>query len=377
MRVPATRVVYHDQVKKKVMKRWQEILDTGRVILGANTEEFEARMAKYLGRKHAVAVSNDTAALEIAFRMIDIKGKGVILPANGFFSCVTAIDRAGGTAVLVDIDRTRNWNVSLAEIEKIIKSPWGSDIKVVVLMPCGGLATWESANIAEYCAKQGVYVVGDNAHGLGTEVRGKKIGSFEDIACFSFYATKVMNTAEGGMLLFDDDHWDKEARLFRNYGRGGDFGESTIVRDGYNWRMTEFHAALGCEQMKVLDRILSSRWAASTLYSMFWPKKLKGISPVGCKANWYKCMALLPEGVDKQWFKERTELNGVTMSGDVYDRCIHHQPIYWNRWAHLHFPEAEEFCKRHVCMPFAEDTTEEEVRHVVKTIDLALSPVGR
>ena len=372
MKVPATRVVYDERVKKGTLERWKRILDTGRVILGEDTEKFEKRMAEYLGRKHAVAVSNDTAALELAMRLIDIRGKEVIIPANGFYSIVTAIDRAGGIPVLVDIDIKNNINFTAGQIQEIINKPY-SNVKAVVLMPCGGVTSPDSLSIKAVCKENGVYLIGDNAHAIGTEVDGNKVGSFEDISCFSFYATKVMNTAEGGMILFDNDRWETEAKCMRNYGRTGDFGESIVIRDGYNWRMTEFHAALGCEQVQMIEKILENRRLAAVLYSRYWPEKLERIKFNNIKPNFYKYMAMLPEGVDKAEFKQKTEELGVTMSGDVYDVCIHKQPIYYGRWGMLSFPQAEEFAKRHVCLPLSEVTTEEEVIRTVAVINEVLA----
>ncbi len=376
MKVPATRVVYDEKVKTETLKRWKMILDTGRVILGANTEEFEKRMAEYLGRKHAVSVSNDTAALELAMRLIDVRGKEVIIPANGFYSIVTAIDRAGGIPVLVDISIPNNINFTARQIEHVINNRY-HNVKAVVLMPCGGVTAVDSLEIKEVCFKNGVYLIGDNAHALGLEVDGNKVGSFEDIACFSFYATKVLNTGEGGMLLFDDVLWDgnlleKEAKCMRNYGRTGDFGESIVIRDGYNWRMTEFHAALGCEQIQCLEVILANRRKAAELYEIHWPDKLIRMRFTGLKPNFYKYLAILPLGVDKADFKRRTEKLGVTMSGDVYDVCIHKQPIYYGRWGMLSFPQAEEFAERHICLPLSEVTTDEEVIRTVNVINEVL-----
>ncbi len=377
MKVPATRVVYDEKVKTETLKRWKKILDTGRVILGADTEEFEKRMAEYLGRKHAVAVSNDTAALELAMRLIDVRGKEVLIPANGIYSIITAIDRAGGIPVLMDIDIKNNINFTAGQVQEIINKPY-SNVKAVVLMPCGGVTSPDSWNIKAVCEENGVYLIGDNAHAIGLEVRddrgdGSKVGSFEDISCFSFYATKVMNTAEGGMILFDDDRWETEAKCMRNYGRTGDFGESIIVRDGYNWRMTEFHAALGCEQIQCLEVILANRRSAAVLYSKYWPDKLERIRFNNIEPNFYKYMAMLPVGIDKAEFKQRTEELGVTMSGDVYDVCIHKQPIYYGRWGMLSFPQAEEFAERHVCLPLSEVTTEEEVIRTVAVINEVLA----
>ena len=372
MKVPATRVVFGNKVKEGTLERWKKILDSGMVILGENTDEFEKRVAKYLGRKYAVAVSNDTSALELAMRLIDVRGKEVLIPANGFYSVITAIDRAGGIPLLADIDISNNANFTAKIVEDEISKPYNK-IKAVVLMPCGGTTSPDSLEIKKVCKKHGVYLIGDDAHALGLEVDGSKVGSFEDIACLSFYATKVMNTGEGGMLLFDNELWEKEAKCLRNYGRTGDFGKSIIVRDGLNWRMTEFHAALGCEQMKNMENILVNRRNAAKLYDKHWPEKLIKMEFSDLKPNFYKYIAMLPKGINKVEFKKRTEELGVTMSGDVYDVCIHQQPIYFGRWGMLSFPQAEEFSERHVCMPLSEVTTEEEVVYTVDVINKVLS----
>jgi perosamine synthetase len=154
MKVLATKVVYSDKVKRGTILRWAKILESGMVILGVNTKEFEARMASYLGRKHAVSVSNDTAALELAMRLIDVRGKEVIIPANGFYSVVTAIDRAGGIPLLVDIDIENNINFTASQIEHVINNRYHI-VKAVVLMPCGGVTAADSLEIREVCMRNG------------------------------------------------------------------------------------------------------------------------------------------------------------------------------------------------------------------------------
>jgi len=332
-------IIYDENVKANVLKKWKEILDSGWVILGKHTKEFEKVCADYFGK--------------------------MIVPANGFFSIVTALDRAGGEPYFLDIDIDNGVNFTINEVERALRVD--ERIKAVCIMSCGGLVPADTMEIVEICREYGVYILGDNAHAHGVQVDGVKVGSYEDFACFSFYATKVVNTAEGGILLVDDKRFEKEAKCLRNYGRGGDFGSSTIVMDGNNWRMTEFTAALGVEQMKKINKMLEERKKVAKMYDEKF-KDVKNAQPIkipdNVSTNYYKYIVLLEKGIDKQKVKAEMLKREIEMSGDVYDLPIVEQPIYRDRY-NANFPQAKEFSKRHVCMPFHEGMTQKEVDTVM------------
>jgi len=363
--VPGTSVVYSDAVVRGTVQRVKDMLECGWTVLGKNTEEFETRWANVIGRTYAVSTSNDTAALEIAFRLANVKDRYVVIPTSGFYSIVTAIDRAGGKPLFVDISIGEYANYDPVLLAQTLET-YSGQIAAVVTMPNGGYPiTPAILDVLMYAKKidPQMMIIGDNAQGHGSSVNGVMTGGFEDIACFSFYATKTINCGEGGMILTDDKWVADEARMYRNYGRAGEFGSSTIVRNGNNWRMTEMQAALGAEQVGDYENILARRRAVAYRYldaahdgkigeiALFVPKD-------GTTCGWYKIIALLPDGVDKAKFKEYMRLlYGVVMGADNYDLPITQQPIFIGRYGGIRAPAAEEFSRRHVCLPMGEDFT--------------------
>ena len=390
MQIKGAKIVYRPEVIEEAFRRWDGILKSGWVILGDQTVEFEKLWAGICNRRHGIAVSNDTAALELAMRpeLLDLKGHKLVVPAQGFFSIVTALDRNGAEPFLVDIDiENGNASMTLEHVQRAYEED--ETIKAVCLMPIGGLMPRDTLEIIDFCHDHGLYVLEDAAHGHGTEIldadgRSVLVGALGDISCFSFYATKVLNTAEGGMVLVDDDSWAAEAQLYRNYGRTGAFGSSTIIRDGNNWRITEFIAALGCAQMYVWDRIVEERRRVALRW-LERSQTMKHLYPLpitpNVRSNYYKFIMMAPPGftlAEKQALKAILwNEHEIEISGDVYDLPIHCQPIYKDRpWALSSFyPQSEEFADRHICMPFYEFMTDEEIDYAAHWIDRAMGRV--
>jgi len=383
MVIPGAKIVYREDMMAAVKKRWDKILDSGWVILGEETKSFERAWSGYCGRSYGVAVSNDTAALEIALKpqLLNIDGGYMMVPANGFYSVVTALDRTGGKPWFADIDMNNNINFTLQQVMEA-RSVLGPLLKAVCLMPCGGHVNGDALEIAKYCDANDIWVLEDAAHGHGTEIDGVKVGDIGDIACFSFYATKVLNTAEGGMLLMDDPEWEAEAKLYRNYGRSGNFSISVIIRDANNFRMTEFTAALGLEQTKIVEEIVEERRRVAGRYDAcikLYDDVLRKVPETpNLKSNYYKYMVMLPSGCthDKKiLIKQRTGAKGVHLSGDVYDLPINRQPIYLNRYGNLNFPVAWDFSQRHICMPFYEFMTDAEIARACEVTEEVVKEV--
>lgn len=374
-------VVYKEEVIENTMEHWRECLEDGWVILGDYNEEFEQTFAEKMNREHGIAVTNDTAALEVSFRIIkqETEGRKVLIPANGFHSIVQVTDRAGFEPVFMDIDIENGIQPTVSQVrEKLDKFP---DIVAYVDMPCGGYIHPDMGGLSALLDERNVYMVGDYAHAHGSSVKNNgetvDVGLYPDFACYSFYATKVIDSAEGGLILCDNERWDKEARLYRNYGREGSFGNSTIVRDGNNFRLSEFHAALALEQTKVMDDLLEHRRKLADKYF----EELEEVDGIktrpfsrlldGQKPSFYKFVILLPEDTtheEKQQFKEDLIEEGAQPSGDVYDLPIYKHPIYKGRFEGKYEPQAEEFSRRHVCIPMHDAMDISDVEFVVDSI---------
>ena len=222
---------------------------------GRYLDEFEAGWAAYCGMRHGVAVSNGTAALDVAVVLLDLKpGDEVIMPTFTIISCAQAIVRGGGRPVLVDSD-ARTWQMDGRQVAGKI-TPHTRAIMVVHIY--GHPADMDP--LLDLAGRHNLMVIEDAAEAHGAEYRGRKCGGMSDISTFSFYANKLITTGEGGMVLTNDDGYAERARGLRNlcFRPERRFYHTEL---GHNYRLTNLQAALGLAQMERMDQIIAKkRW---------------------------------------------------------------------------------------------------------------------
>jgi dTDP-4-amino-4,6-dideoxygalactose transaminase len=385
-RVRAYQVGMPPETHAEIFESLARILRSGSFVLGHYTEEFEKRWAEYTGRKYAVAVSSDSAALEIALRLLDVSGKIVLLPAMTFFAVLEAVYRAEGIPVLVDSclglsgfpSRFDFMKAVEKHHNKIIIGP--NRVGAVIAAYNAGVVPPDIDTLVRDCAEDGIPVIEDCAHCHGTSVRGKVAGSFGEFGCWSFFATKVITTlGEGGMIATDNEDFAERARWYRNYGRPTKFGSGEAGVRGFNYRMTEIQAAAGCAAMRVMPSILNARRRIAWLYSdLLRDMRLLERMPLpeGSELGYYKYIVLLDPKVSKKEVKQRLLRDfGIEVQSDLFEIGLHQQPLYPTLKGY--FPQAEEWSKRHLCLPIYEGMAEDDVRKVVwalKAIEKELLP---
>jgi len=200
-------------------------------------------------------------------------------------------------------------------------------------------------------------------------------GTFGRAAAFSFYPTKVVTSGEGGMVVTGDRQVRDEAVIYRDQGKAGFLG-GEHVRMGYAWRMSELHAAVGLVQLRRLDEFIATRRRVAAVYDEGLADR-DGIDPLpippSCSANYYKYVALLAPGVDRDEVKMALkEDHGVSLSGEVYGVPLHRQPVFAGVAA-APLPVAEDVCARHVCLPVYSDMSGDEASYVVDSLRAVLS----
>lgn len=363
--VPAARPVFTEADRKEIADLIDSSLTSGSLTLGPTTKAFEREFADLHGGGSAIAVSSGTAALEIIYRAIGVEGRKVIVPTNTFFATAAAVAHAGGTPVLADVD-PGTLTLSRETVEAVLDD----DVAGVVLVHIGGSVSPASAEIAELCEARGIWLVEDAAHAHGAWLGDAPAGSFGIAAAFSFYPTKVMTSAEGGMILTRDERIDQEARIYRDQGKAGFLG-GEHVRLGYAWRMSEVHAAIGLVQVRRLREYLEVRRHVGASYDEALAS-IDGITaltrPAGSAPNFYKYIALLDPGIDRATFKQKVrDEHGVAMSGEVYASPLHLQPVF-SELAHGRLSAAEDVCARHVCLPVHNDMTDAEIDLVIAAV---------
>ena len=366
--VPAARIVFAPEDRAKALAMMDEALSSGALTLGPHTQRLEAEFGARHAAPFAIAVSSGTSALEIILRTLDVEGREVVVPTNTFFATAAAVIHAGGVPRFVDVERE-----TLALSASTVRPALSERTAAVILVHIGGLVTAEAEAMARVCRESGVPLVEDAAHAHGAAYERAHAGSFGIAAAFSFYPTKVMTTAEGGMIVTRDERLRDEAVIYRDQGKAGFLG-GEHVRMGYAWRMSELHAAVGIVQLARLDEFISVRRRVAALYDEGLDG-IRGVTPLvvarGCEPNYYKYIAYLDEGIDRQRVKEALRRRGVSPSGEVYATPLHLEPVF----AHLGpdcFPVAEDVCRRHLCLPIHSDMTDDEAGRVVEALGAAV-----
>jgi dTDP-4-amino-4,6-dideoxygalactose transaminase len=357
--------VFSAEDRRRITALIDESLRTGSLTLGPLTEQLEGAVANRVGSRHAVAVSSGTAALEIVLRTIGVEGRYVVVPVNTFFATAAAVMHAGGIPRFVDID-PQTLTIGLAAAEAALEG----DVAAVVPVHIGGTIGLDIGPLRALCDDRGAALVEDAAHAHGSTLDGRHAGTFGYAGTFSFYPTKVVTSGEGGVIVTDDDRVRDEARIYRDQGKAGFIG-GAHVRLGYAWRMSELHAAVGLTQWEHLDDFVEHRSRIAAYYDGELAD-VDGVDsvrpPPACRANYYKYIALLAPGLDRDAVKAELRQNyGVSLSGEVYARPLHREPVF-TELAPGDFPVADDICGRHICLPVHSDMTDAEAERVITSI---------
>jgi perosamine synthetase len=323
------------------------------------TVQFERVFAEFVGAKHAVAVNNATGGLFVCLKALDIgPGHEVIVPALTFVATINSVIMAGAEPVLVDIDPT-TFNMDPCVLEAAITP------KTKAIMPVhlyGQAADMEA--ILAIARRHGLYVIEDAAQGVGVKFRGRHVGTWGDLACFSFFGNKTMTTGQGGMITTNQDVLAEKCLLIKNHGRTG---RATFIHDhiGYNFCFSELQAAIGLAQMSKLDRILAGKQRNLQIYR----EQLQAIEQILFPEIDPRCEAVA-------WFSnilvdDPQALADHLWQQDIQTRRffypIHRQPCYLGRFRN-EFPHAEKAYARGLSLPSSANLTEDLLLFICKHI---------
>lgn len=363
--VPAARIEFLPEDRRWITDRIEEILESGQLTLGKYGAAFEEKFAELCGVKHAVAVNSGTAALEISLRALGVEGRDVLVPANTFFATVAAVVHAGARPVLMDTE-PETFATAPEEIERRITPNTAG----VIVVHIGGLVSPRMAELQEVVQRKGIWLLEDAAHGHGSSFDGTSAGAFGIAGAFSFYPTKVMTAAEGGMITTNDDRLNDEARIYRDQGKAS-FTQNAHTRLGYNWRLAETNAVIGLRHLERLPAMIRSRQRIAALYDAALAD-FGGLTPLripeGGVCNYYKYVAITKQKTDRKSLKaDLRGTYGVSLAGEVYEEPVQRQPIF-ERYAEYPLPVSEDVCSNHICLPVFSGMTDEQAKQVIDAL---------
>lgn len=347
--VPIAKPIIGAEEKKGISK----VMASGMLAQGQQVAEFEKKFAKYIGTKHAVATSNGTTALMIALNCLNIKGD-ILVPSFTFISTVTSILYAGAKPVFVDIDPD-TYCMDPKDAKKKITKRTEAILPVHLYgQPC------EMDDIMNMAKRNELYVIEDACQAHGAEYNKKRVGSFGDAGCFSFYPTKNMTTGEGGMMTTDNDMLAARMRAYRDHGQEQRYWHTTL---GYNFRMTNLNAAIGLEQLKKLPKFNNARIKNAKYYD----KNIENIEITPFVAphvkHVYHQYTIWVE--NREQFIEHLSARGIGY-GVYYPRGAHHQPVI-NSKAKLKW--TEDACDHVISIPVHPALTKKDLERVVSAIN--------
>jgi dTDP-4-amino-4,6-dideoxygalactose transaminase len=295
------------------------VLNSGQLAQGARVAAFEAAFARYQGAAHAVALNSGTAALHVALLARGIgAGDEVIVPAFSFAATANTVLHAGARPVFADV-RGDDFGIDAAQVEAAITARTRAVVPVHLY---GQICDIEP--VAALCAARGIALIEDAAQAAGAELGGRRAGAWGD-ACFSFYATKNLQTGEGGMIVTRDAAVDARARVLRSQGEP----ERYVTEEaGFNYRMTEIAAAIGGTQLPKLEaRIERRRANAARLTELLAdvPALTLPREAAGRRHVWHQYTVRVAGGREalRAGLRERGIETGV-----FYPTPIHRQPLY-------------------------------------------------
>ncbi len=350
------------------------VLRSPSLSLGPKLDEFENAFCDYMGRRRAVAVNSGTSGLYLCMKAMGIgEGDEVITTPFTFIASVTTIMMTGARPVFVDIDPV-SLNMDPGLIEAAITERTRAILPVVVFGNPVGLDA-----VCDIAAKHGFSVIEDSCEGLGSELNGKKVGTFGTMSTFAFYPNKQITTGEGGMILTDDDELADMCVSLRNQGRGKGGGWLAHARLGYNYRLSDINCAMGIVQLSRLGEFVVKRQRVANMYlerlgddeRLIVPRE-----PEGCVMSWFVYVVRLAGegGIERRNAVLGEMLNrGVQVSN--YFPPVYLQPFMVEEYGYKEgdFPITDGVCSSTIALPFHNNLSAEDVDYVCDQLKACLN----
>lgn len=343
--------------KDEAQSAYDTIL-TGWVTQGPRVEEFEKKFCEYTGAEYAVAVSNCTTALHLAMIAAGInKGDEVICPSMSYVATANSIKYVDAKPVFAEVEK-ETYNISIEHAEKLITEK----TKAILIVHQIGMPA-DIDSFKALCEKKDIKLIEDAACAIGSSYKGKKIGCHSELVCFSFHPRKVITTGEGGMITTSNPDYYKRMKLLRQHAmsvndRVRHQSDKVLFEDhlevGYNYRMTDFQAAIGLKQLEKLDWIISQRREIALRY-------IKGLKEIECvllpeekegySSNYQSFSIYLKEtcGISRNELMQKLLNAGIASRRGIM--TSHRESAYKNDYREIQLPVSEDASDRSIMIP--------------------------
>lgn len=370
MNIPITKIYITKADETAVIG----VLRSGWITQGSKVQELESRFASRVGAPYAVATSSCTTALHLALLAANVgKGDEVIVPSYTFIATANSILYCGARPVFVDIDlETYNIQVDLIE-EKIT-----AKTKAIVVVHQAGLPA-DLDPIKKIADRHGLILIEDAACAVGSSYRGKKIGSLSDLTCFSLHARKVITSGEGGIITTSRNDFIERLQKLRSHGMSisdavrhqwKDIVFEEYHETGFNYRMSDIHAALGISQLERLEEIVRKRnELAERYHRVFQQVECLEIpkTPSYAKHNYQSYILRLNQRAPLS----RNELMQKLLLKSIMTRrimAVHLEPAFISKFGRISLPQTEKAIQQALLLPIYPNMSVNEQEVVIEAI---------
>lgn len=370
-RVPLSDV----EVDEELVSAGHDALVSGWWSMGPRVAELERQFAELTAAPRALAVANGTAALHLALLAVGCReGDEVILPSLNFVAAANVVRLVGATPVFCDICGPHDLNLDPVDLEAAITPR----TKAVIALHYAGYACDLEA-VLDVAERNGVTVVEDAAHAPGARLRGKALGTFGAIGCFSFFANKNLPVGEGGMLVTSSAELGERLALLRSHGmttltwqrHTGHASSYDVVEPGLNYRLDELRAAIAIVQLSRLENVNDARRRHALQYRELLDGKEDITLPFGLDdgdstSSHHLVVAVLPEHVDRDDVRELMRAAGIQTS--VHYPPIHRFSAYADLGTRRELPRTDDVARRILTLPLYPHMTAEAVKLVASSL---------
>ena len=339
------------------------VLRSGRLREGPQCRKFEEEFASKVGSKFAVSLSSGTAALQVAYLVLLQPGDEVLVPSFTFIATASMVALSGATPVFCDVD-AKTFTLDLGDAEKRITPHTRAIAPVHLFGNCCDIP-----GVRAMAGRNNLRIVWDAAQAHGARSAGADVGSFGDLACYSFYPSKNMTTGEGGMITTSDPEIYEKCARMRDHGQTGPNLHTSL---GFNYRMTDMQAALGLSQLKRLDSLVGRRRENAGFLDEGL-REVEGITPphvpdgVEHSYNQYSILLAGEQGKERrEEFRDQLRERGIE-TAVYYSRPLHLQPVFAER-PQPNLPVSEDLSDRIVSLPVHTGLRAEDLRRITGAV---------
>ncbi|HEY0704947.1 MAG TPA: DegT/DnrJ/EryC1/StrS family aminotransferase [Candidatus Acidoferrales bacterium] len=383
MRIPLAK----PDIGEREIELVTEVLRSGQLSLGPRVPEFEQAFAEYVGTRYAIATNSGTSALHLCVRALEIgEGDDVLTTSFSFVASANCLLYEKATPVFVDID-PETMNIDPAAIRRTIAEEYrwdrlqsrhihkhtGNILKAILPVhvfgqPCA------MGEMVELAREFDLMILEDACEAIGAEYRGQPVGTFGDASVFAFYPNKQMTTAEGGMIVTDNAQVAAECRSLRNQGRDERSEWLSHLRLGFNYRLSDLHAALGLAQLERIQELLAKRARVAGWYTRHLaatPGMMLPEAPQRDTRSWFAYVIRIAGSQPRP--RRDLLMNCLHARGiacQAYFPPIHRQPYFaeFAAGAVRELPRTEDAADRCVALPLFSQMTESEVIEVCDSV---------